>query len=259
VLRLHYDLGSVERGPIPPHERTWRHPSEIAAEERAVLRAEAAAPSTRVFALTTGTIGLLAVGVLILTVSPRQQESPIAISATTTPLDADPAGTTGVGDTPRALTVLSSTVATRPARLTEATAGALATPIGDGSFALVTGRSLAGRAESNVDVRLADGRVTEAEVVAGDDQVVVVALAAAAPGHAIARHRPDDGDMVTVMVEPPVVVAYADVDTVAVHEGTAVLNDEGAVVALCSRARSGRGIELLEVTAAVAGATSADR
>jgi hypothetical protein len=261
VLRLHYDLASVERGPLPPHERTWRHPSELAAEERAAARAEAAAPSTRVFAITTGTIGLLAVGVLILTVSPRRQESPIAISATTSPVAATTAGSDGEGLRALAPAALSSTVSTRPGRLVEGgRAEALATPIGDGRFAVVTGRALAGHDQPSVDVEVASGRVVAAEIVsAADDHVVLVALADAEPGHSIARHRPEADDVVTVMASPPITVAYGDVDALDIDEGTAVLDVDGRLVGLCSRSRVGGRVHVLDVTESLSHATSADR
>lgn len=227
------------------------------------------------FALTTGTIGLIAVGVLILTVSPRRQESPIAVSATTTPAAsafgaADGATRESGADGGRALdavgglrspSALSSTVSTRPAALTESMpSDALATPIGDGRFALVTGLSLAGQGGASVDVRFASGRVMEAEVVSAvDDNVVLVALADSEPGHEIAPHQPSGHDMVTVMASPPITVAYADVDTLAVHEGTPVLDGDGALVGLCTRTRSGGRVRLLEINDSLVVATSDGR
>lgn len=261
VLRLHYDLASVERGPLPPHERTWRHPSELAAEERAEARAEPAAPSTRVFALTTGMVGLLAVGVLIVTISPQRQASPIAISASTTPVTIA-VGTADDAD-PRvaAPNALSSTGSTRPAALTESRQpSALATPIGDGRLAFVTGRSIGDHSSEHLDVRVASGEVIEAEIVSPmDDTVVVVALAHGEPGRVIARHRPADHEMVTVMSESPVTVAYADVGTLAVHEGTAVVDGNGALVGLCSRSRAGASVHLIDVTEVLGAATTGGR
>jgi hypothetical protein len=83
VLLLHYDLSFVEYGPVPPHERSWRHPSELAAAEQAEARAEPVPPALRWLAITTGSIGLVAIAALVLTVSPSRSSSPVAMSATT--------------------------------------------------------------------------------------------------------------------------------------------------------------------------------
>jgi hypothetical protein len=206
-------------------------------------------------------VGLLAVGVLIVTISPQRQASPIAISASTTPVTIA-VGTADDAD-PRAVSpnALSSTASTRPAALTESgQPSALATPIGDGRLAFVTGRSIGDQPTGHLDVRVASGQVIEAEIVSPmDDTIVVVALAHGEPGHEIARHRPADHEMVTVMSEPPVRVAYGDVDTLAVHEGTAVVDGDGALVGLCSRSRSGEPVQLLDVTGVLGAATTGGR
>lgn len=248
----------MERGPLPPHERTWRHPSEIAAAERAELRSRSAAASTRVFALTTGTLGLLAVGVLILTVTPRRQESPIAISATTsTAIALDGAR----ADTRVSALASPTRESVNSARRRRIATPALATPIGDGELAVVTRAALHNRNTRVVDVVLPSGAGALAEVVYqhGDALVVAIDSDDPEPGHTIARHRPHDRDMVTVMASPPVAVAYGDVDELDVDEGTAVLDGDGSLVAVCSRSRDERGTRLIEITEAIAGTTSAER
>ncbi len=259
MLLLHYDLGVVERGPLPPHERTWRHPSELAAEERAVLRAQAAAPSTRAFALTTGTLGLLAVGVLIMTVTPRRQESPIAISATTSPaVVAAAVSANPVDGGSRSSAPVPAFAPRSPAGARTGTAAlvrAAATPIGDGRLVVVTRAALDGdRAKGDsVEVLLPSGAATSGDVVAvaGDAIVVEIGRAAVEPGHDIAEHRPHDREIVIVMASPPIEVAYGDVDELEVDEGTAVLDDEGSLVGLCSRSTGAAGVRLIEISDAI--------
>lgn len=248
----------MERGPLPPHERTWRHPSELAAEERAELRAHAAAPSTRAFALTTGTLGLLAVGLLILTVTPRRQESPIAVSATTTSAAVVAAEVDGSDPRPAALAPAFATRGSLGSAGESSPDGAAATPIGDGQLVVITRAAVDGGDGDTVDLVLPSGQPAVGNVVhRTGDALVVAVVGDAEPGHAIARHRPHERDMVTVMASPPITVAYGDVDDLDVGEGTAVLDADGSLVAVCSK--SGKGVRLIEITEEIAGATTAGR
>ena len=235
----------MERGPLPPHERTWRHPSELAAEERALIVAEPSSRNARILALTTGTLGLLAVGLVLITITPKRVDSPIALSASTTPARV-------ASGAPAAI---ASSVSDRSGLRSE-TASVLATPIGDGRFALVTRASVSGSSDTVIDVRLPSGRTSAGSIVTASNGAVVVALESSEPGHEIATHRPADRDMVTVMASPPITVAYDDVDTLAVDEGTAVIDDDGHLVGLCSRRDGSRNVRLIEVSAELDDATS---
>lgn len=235
----------MERGPLPPHERTWRHPSELAAEERAIALAERSTRSTRVLALMSGALGVLAVGALIVTVTPRPSDSPIAISASTTP--------TAALDRPAASPTATEV---RGIRSDSTADDVLATPIGDGTFAVVTRASLRGNTSSIVDVRLPSGRMSASSIVTASDDAVVVALASVEAGHPIAKHRPGDDDIVTVMADPPVDVPYEEVGSLAVDEGTAVIDDTGHLVGICSRTSSSKGVRLIEVSSELDDATS---
>jgi hypothetical protein len=239
----------VERGPLPPHERTWRHPSELAAEERALIVAEPSPRGARFLALATGTLGLLAVGLLMITITPQRTDSPILLSASTTPI----ATAQGAGRSAAAAIVPAATEAVG---LRSESARVLATPIGDGRFALVTRESLAGSDDTVIDVRLPSGQMSAGSIVTASEDAVVVALAVTEPGHAIASDRPGDRDMVTVMATPPITVAYDDVDTLAVEEGTAVVDDDGNLVGICSRRSGSRHVRLIEVSAELDAATS---
>jgi hypothetical protein len=219
----------------------------LAAEQRTLILAERSSRGARVLALTTGTLGLLAVGVLMITITPRRPDSPIALIASTTPVANAPGvqrtGSDGPEETGRV-------------GLRADQSGVLATPIGDGRFALVTRESLVGVDDVVIEVRLPSGRTSVGSIVTASDDAVVVALATTEPGHSIAASQPSDGEIVTVMASPPVTVAYDDVDTLVVEEGTAVIDEDGHLVGICSRRNGSSHVRLIEVGAELDDATS---
>jgi hypothetical protein len=76
-----YDLPTVGPAPIPPHERQWRHPSELAP-----TAADIDTPTNaRALILATGTTALLLAAVLVVAISPSRSAAPSAVSATTLP------------------------------------------------------------------------------------------------------------------------------------------------------------------------------
>ncbi len=227
------------------------------------MRAQAAAPSTRVFALMTGSLGLLAVGILILTVTPRGQQSPIAISVTTTPA-------TFVS------TVSTVPAASRPATLAPAFASrggsttaprtptrALATPIGEGGLAIITHDAMPDQDATFVDVQLASGTITVGRVIERFSETTVILLPDEVtdseknePGHRIAPEMPNESEVVVVMASPPITIAFADVETLDVGEGTAVLDRAGRLVGICTHRDRVDGVRLIEVSDVPDGATS---
>jgi len=68
-------------GPLPPHERSWRHPSELGPTKVDVETGS----NARIFALATGTLTVILVAAMIVAVTPRRSSAPIALTATTTP------------------------------------------------------------------------------------------------------------------------------------------------------------------------------
>ncbi|RLE26580.1 MAG: hypothetical protein DRJ50_00595 [Actinobacteria bacterium] len=79
----------MEPGPLPPHERTWRHPSELGPTEVEVETGS----NARVIALAAGTLAVFIVAAMVIAVTPRRSSAPIALTATTSPvfLSAGPA------------------------------------------------------------------------------------------------------------------------------------------------------------------------
>jgi hypothetical protein len=82
-----YDLVFVEPGPLPPHERTWRHPSELG-PTRLDVDESAVRSHVSLLTLAGGTMAVLAVAALVIAMTPRTSGGPVALSATTTPITA---------------------------------------------------------------------------------------------------------------------------------------------------------------------------
>lgn len=98
-----YDLVFVEPGPLPPHERSWRHPSELGPTRIDVDDG----PSHFFPAFTLGALAVIAVAGLVVAMTPRSDSAPIALSATTVA----PAPMPSVAETARnAITVSTSRV-----------------------------------------------------------------------------------------------------------------------------------------------------
>ena len=212
------------------------------------------------FALTTGTLGLLAVGVLILTVTPRRLDAPIAISATTTPVAAAAASTADdPGDLP--LAARPPAFAGRAAVLTEVVVRqhALATPIGGGRMAVITRDALVdGDGDGDrIEVRLPSGRLATGNVIEQSGDTWLIELHESETGHDIARQRPASSEIVTVMQSPPITIVLADIATLDIDEGTAVLDGDGDLVGICTRRHSDGKVRLIELRPELVGATSA--
>ena len=71
----------MQPGPLPPHERSWRHPSELGPTKVDVETGS----NARVIALATGTLAVIVVAAMIIAITPRRSSAPIALTATTTP------------------------------------------------------------------------------------------------------------------------------------------------------------------------------
>ncbi len=76
----------MEHGPIPPHERTWRHPSELAPTRADVdLEPTGRAGGSIAIAVASGSLAIAAVAMLLVVVTPSRSGSPLTLSATTSP------------------------------------------------------------------------------------------------------------------------------------------------------------------------------
>lgn len=222
----------MERAPLPPHERAWRHPSELAAANRSALSAEESNGTSRTIALIGGAAGVLAVALLVLTLAPQRADpDPVAVSSTSNPGPASSAQLVA----PASLGREVSGLALHP----------IVTPIGDNGMAVTSSRSLlritqldVARLDDRViDVVLVTGHVTRALVVdpGRDGGIAWVSLDAGAidQGLDVARDMPRAHDVVTVLADPPMLVEFGHIEQVEVADGTPVLDDDGDVVGMC--------------------------
>jgi hypothetical protein len=208
-----------------------------------VLSAESAPTSTRMLAITTGMLGLVAVGLLVMVMTPPSADAPVALDATTTPRS-DREWHVGA-----VLTTL-----TGPPQSLRGPDRPLATPIGDGRYAIVTAAGGPMPVGDEIEVRLPSGDRAAAEVTADGGDTLLVELLRPEPGVELATARPTGRDIVTVLVDPPVTIPLDDLDRLDAEEGTAVLDRDGRLVGLCSR--GGDGVRLLEVSDELADATN---
>jgi hypothetical protein len=245
----------VERAPLPPHERAWRHPSELAAANRSALSAEESNGALRTIALVGGAAGVLAVALLVLTLAPQRTDDPIAVSSTSNPGPATSAqlvASVGLG---RDVTGL----ALHP----------IVTPIGDDGMAVTSSRSILGIGQVDlarldervIDVMLVTGHVTRALVVdpghAGG--IAWVSLEAGDVDHGldVADEMPGAHDVVTVLADPPMLVEFGHIEQVEAADGTPVVDDDGDVVGMCIQHGAGDDTDFTPIGALVDDAPTA--
>jgi hypothetical protein len=195
----------VDRAPLPPHERPWRHPSELGPPEH-----EPTSTRGRVLIVTTATLSLLLVGALALSMTPGQGPGPIAVGSTT------------------------AEASTRPAAL-EQPGLPMVTPLGDEGYGVTTAGA-AGGSRARMAARLPSGAVVDVYIVRRDEAsgVTLVSLPTRTSGYELAASRPAPSDTVVVQAREPIVVAMVDIAGLDVAEGTPVLDDQGDLVGLCT-------------------------
>lgn len=272
------------RAPLPPHERTWRHPSELSPSAMPVGR-----PFGRTTLIGTSVVGVVLVFGLMQLLLPRPGGSGVATEATqaasrrqalasTVPSTATLRRSTAFASTSAASTAptptSTPTTADRPALLEAVstvvlltTGNRAAVPIGDGRQAITTAGRL--RKDDAIDVRLGDGSAVLAVVVAVDSEANVAVLALTAPAEGappdVATEAPESGDRVYVGCTSPddgvlertedgIVIEMAT----APDEGAPVLNSEGALLGLATTDANGV-VHLVPVTADFVDATMGDR
>ena len=235
----------MERAPLPPHERAWRHPSEVAAHTSASLASEPVSTTGRSLAIATGAVTLLAIGMLVVSMSPERGR------------DAGPTPTVASAllSVPRVTAVAVTTVdRDRAEPVDERPAPPVVTPIGDGFVAVATGvavRRTLGAAttvdteDGSIAVVLHSGDEVDAQVVetGASGDLVVVQLAEWAGGALeLADDVPEAAERVVVMTEPPVEVALERVSEVGAPDGTPVVDADGHLIGLCTDDAQGRRV-----------------
>lgn len=279
-----YALAFVERAPLPPHERSWRHPSELAADTRQEIRTERPSRSVRTAALTGGTLTIVLVGAVVLSLTPRGAANPTVAGSTPLPQRiTSVALASPATDTIRRSTAAAAAAGT-PAPLVETVASArtaapLATVLDEDGLAVLPSHSVVARlhhghrgARTTITVTLHDGSTSTASVVAaGDGHGLAVVRVDGPPAttssFAVAPDVPGDREIVTVLAGEPIEVEMRhltggdpDVTTLATMlttmlDGTAVVDGDGQLVGLLTTdAAGGRLLALDEsVTELLAG------
>lgn len=260
--------------PLPPHERAWRHPSELG--QAAWVRSEPPLSIGRGLLATTGVIGgLLGLAVLWAMLPVNTGSGVTALSTV-----AGGFGTTGNGQdafirettvpttapqdrTSTSLVAPVSTDAPVPPVPTMQVeqqvltgAPAIAVSIGDGSLVVTTAVAVADN--TTVLLSLASGEVAEARVVMVDAEsgVAVLSLQLATVTESFDMAPPaHDGDTVTVLGDSPQdlqisvdtdgAIALETWDTPGVVEGTPVVDSDGRLVGLCSHGDDGQHLVLI--------------
>ena len=203
----------MDRAPLPPHERPWRHPSELGPPEH-----EPTTTGGRVIILTTATLSMLLIGVLAISMTPDRSSPESAVSTIT-----------GLRTAP--VTAAALDQPSLP----------IVTPLGDGGWAVTTMSALAGRSGS-VRARLPSGDVVVVEVVATDRSagLTVVSLPeAGSDGYELAAAEPSPDDTVLVRSDPPQTVTMIELAALDVDEATPVLDGAGDLIGLCTNEREG--------------------
>lgn len=251
--------------PLPAHERQWRHPSEVGFE--AWQRSEPPIALGRALSATTGAIGALLVGAIVLTLLPTHAGRPVvsarSVVSALPPVDtaAAPAPVTSVAEPRPDGTVASSTLPpvgpaafrTPPTyHVADDPSAAVAVSIGE--LVITTANAALGR--ETVELVLDDGSTDRALVLAVD-RARGLALLAPHPAGRIPSFRVADsvhtGDELTivdgtaasaVLLDDGRVMTSAPLDEL--REGTPIIDRDGALVALLTHASDGPQIVFVD-------------
>ncbi len=207
----------MDRAPLPPHERSWRHPSELGPPSP-----EPTSTSGRVIIATAATLSLLLIGLLVVSMTPGNDRAPQAVASTT-----GRASIAGLEQTPQL---------------------PLVTPIGDEGWAITTTGAV--KARSGVmSARLPSGDVVEVEIVRRDEDagLTLVSLPTETSGYRLATSTPAPDDMVSVHgTKRTQVVGMDTLSTIVAEEGAPVVDDDGDLVGLCTT--DADGVQVLTVS-----------
>lgn len=270
--------GEYPSAPIPPHERAWRHPSELAAST--IRELPPAGPLGRGLAVATGVAAVvLAVG-LVRLLAPGGT-SVASIGATSVPL-LRTTTTSATSATPTTTALRGSSTSDAPISTAPATTGVangppstLVTALGSSAIAWSDGTSDARWAVTSAeglvpgattDVAMPDGSSRTAEVVAVDDAsgLAVLALTTAdpdsddagvlppppavgdlpGPGASVLAIARDGTAVAATLVETDDGMAVEPATAVEIPHGSPITDESGSVVGLCGRSVDGRAIVL---------------
>ena len=163
---------------------------------------------------TTATLSLLLVGLLAIAATPDRSADPVAVQATTA--------------TSARLAALEQPVLP------------IVAPLGDDGWGVMTPGAVGSRS-GLMSARLPSGVVIDVEIVRRDAEsgLTLVSLPAPTVGYELATSDPRPSDTVVVQGPRPQVVALDEVSGLDVDEGAPVLDDEGALVGICTKRPDG--------------------
>lgn len=183
--------------PIPPHERSWRHPSELGPTAPAHVGPER--PGSRwTLAIATGAVAVAVIAVFTITTAPGRTPGPVAMSATTLP---------------------AYTVSPTEGSSSDAQAPAAASDANDTMFG---------------SVRLAQPLLSTSSGLAltGAPKTVAAPVPLdASPGQSDARGLPDTATPVHIITESHIYrVAFGDLERVLAPDGSIVVDSNGMLL-----------------------------
>lgn len=214
--------------PVPPHERAWRHPSELGPPAP-----EPTTTSGRALLVASAAMGFVVIGVLAVAITPGRSSGPSAVESSASSsrgvaFESDPVDIVSVAQPLRPLTATSS-----PLRA----GGSIVTPLGDGALGIMTLDAIAALGGATT-ARLPTGEPVDIVVLSADEPagVALVSLrqVPAAGGYEVADEAPAPDDMVMVQGVDSTIVAMRDVASLEVAEGAPVVDGDGELVGLCS-------------------------
>jgi hypothetical protein len=200
---------------------------------------------------------VIAVALLVLTLAPQRNDTPVAVSSTSSP------GSSGSGPA-----VASASLGRD---INGLSLHPIATPIGDTGMAVTSSRSILRITEvetprldnRRIDVVLVTGHVTRALVVdpGTSGGIAWVALDSGAFDHGldVASDMPRADDVVTVLADPPMLVEFAHIGQVDAEDGTPVVDDDGDVVGMCIQHDDGGNADFTPIDELVGAAANAEQ
>jgi hypothetical protein len=251
----------VTPAPPPPHERTWRHPSEVALGHRTALKSERPTHRIRRVGTLSVAVGFITVGLALVSVAPGS-----APDLTTTPLArtkviplATPVNAVaeinelfGLDKTYRGNLAVASdhqvTIAltdNHAAAATDTTATELiaesSSTHGSPTRPITMSSSSSGPSPSRLEVRLEDGTRTGARVIASRAGVALIELDQhlGPRSRSLATSAPDVKDVVVLLTERPQRLTYGQLLQMVTRGGsvlaggTPVVSIDGVLLGIC--------------------------
>jgi hypothetical protein len=247
--------------PLPPHERAWRHPSELPAP-----RHEPPTRGGRLLIVATAAVALALVGVLAVRMTPGRSATRDALVTVTTSSVIGELTASSFGEVAGAATgtgrrftdlfgrtfaaLLASTSSSPVTTAVGALGLVVVTPFGSDGLGVTTAVAVAGQ-RGTIDAVLPSGAVVSAELIETRDGVAIVELA----DHADRGHRATEPTL-TKPADDWTVVAFGaeirvgegdELSSLTVPEAAPIFDADGNLVGLCTIGPN--GVEMLPLEA----------